>query len=321
MREDLQRQCDILLDNYDRIHKKETWSFNYISLAAAGLFMAMRQPIDFERIHACRRIIHQKKGLFSEFRDAGEYLICCKMSMSEDPEEYFDNVAAIYEELHTGIFGDPFSIVAAMIITEGCAPKDYHDMTERTKAIFRDMKDHHRFLTTDTNMPFAALTALTWQDTARMSARMEHMYSILEENFKGEQKTKQLISQIMALYDLNDEEMCRTVCDIQDRLISANHSPGGRTSAAILGTLVDTGVGAYDLAADIIDADDHLSGKPPFKGLLALDANMRRMFAVLAVESTYFDFEQASRSAMVSATVSLAVVIELIMMAAVVAAC
>ncbi|MBO6041417.1 MAG: DUF4003 family protein, partial [Oscillospiraceae bacterium] len=246
----------------------------------------------------------------SNFRGTDELLVRCKMALSPDPERYFDDLEQEYQGIKTFFSGEQ-TVLAAMILAENGRGRGLGD---RTKQIYKEMKDAHPWLTSESDLPFAALMAVSGRDASAVYAEAEDIYALLKGRLKADRNTLQMISHILAIRGGNTEAKCDKVCALAEGLRAARHSLGTGSRLAILGILADSGLPAESLVERICEADDFLKQHKPFRGLFGVGKDCRRMFAVQMVQASLTGEESLGASAMVAASVELAIVMMIIMM-------
>ena len=107
--------CDLLMANF------ETLCRNYkleetMNIAGAMILTNEHETADIERMKACYNIIKRSEGIFSVYRNYMRIPVMTKMSMSDDPENYFENLKAIKDELDRERFlKSEYSVIAAMV--------------------------------------------------------------------------------------------------------------------------------------------------------------------------------------------------------------
>ena len=176
------------------------------------------------------------------------------------------------------------------------------------------MKDAHPWLTSENDLPFAALMAVSGRDAVSVYAEAEEIYAYLKGKLKAEKDTLQMLSHILAIRSGRTEEKCEKLCALADGLKAAGHSLGRGSRLAILGILADSGLPADTLVERICEADDFLKQYKPFRGLFGVGRDCRRMFAVQMVQASLSEEDSLGTSAMLTASVELAIITMILMM-------
>lgn len=302
----LQNRCDHLLQMYQEISEAEFWNYGRVSLATAGLYLTAGKPLNVERIKECRELLHSKAGFLSDFRQNSEYIICSKLAMQSDPEAYFDSLNEVYKKVLPGIVGDERAILAAILLADMRAGPERETAIADTKAIYKKMKEAHRFLTGGEDLPYAALMAQSKWSNDEVYERAESAFQLLKKSFRARQDTIQALSHILSVCDGDVEALCDNACRLYAPL---RPTLGTDLNAACLGALAGTGADADELAAQVGEADQYLKQHNPFKGLFGINGSDRCLYAALCTESAILTPEAATRSAILTATVQITALI------------
>ena len=307
----IERKCSELIENYSILASGNKLEFTEMVLACAGIFLAAGKKPDMGRIDECKKLLKSKTGVFSNFRGMDEILIRCKMALSDDPALYFENLEKAYQRIKTFFSGEQ-TVLAAMILAEQGATSE--GLEEKTKQIYHEMKEAHPWLTSENDLPFAALMAVSGRDASAVYAEAEEIYSLLKGKLHADRDTLQMLSHILAIRNGRTEDKCEKLCAIAGGLKEAGHSLGSGSRLAILGILADSGLPSDALIGHICDADDYLKQYKPFHGLLGVGRECRRMFAVQMVQASLSAEDSLGVSAMLTASVELAIMTMILMM-------
>ena len=300
-----------LVENYRILSGRNKMEFPEMVLACAGIFLAAGVTPDMNRLAECKKLLKSKAGIFSNFRGSDELLVRCKMSLSADPELYFENLEREYQRIKTFFSGEQ-TVLAAMILAE--QGSSVEDLAEKTKQIYKDMKEAHPWLTSENDLPFAALMAVSGRDASSVYAEAEEIYALLGKNLHADKDTRQMLSHILAIRSGSVEEKCDKLCALADGLKAAGHSLGRGSRLAILGILADSTLPTASLVERISETDDFLKQYKPFHGIFGVGKDCRRMFAVQMVHSSVSNEDSLGTSAMVAASVELAIITMILLM-------
>ncbi len=303
-------KCLTLVENYRILAAGNKMEFTEMLLACAGIYLAAGREPDLDRIRECKKLLKSKAGLFSNFRGSDELLVRCKMALAPDPERYFESVESAYQRIKTFFSGEQ-TVLAAMILAEQGGSED---LAEKTKQIYKEMKDAHPWLTSENDLPFAALMAVSGKDASAVYAEAEEIYAHLNGKLKADKDTLQMLSHVLAIRGGRTENKCEKLCALSDGLKAAGHSLGRGSRLAILGILADSGLPADTLIDRICEADDFLKQYKPFRGLFGVGRDCRRMFAVQMVQASLSEEDSLGASAMLTASVELAIITMILMM-------
>lgn len=304
-------KCLELVENYRVLAADNKLEFTEMVLACAGIYLAAGAAPDPDRVQACKKLLKKKAGVFSNFRGSDELLVRCKMALAADPELYFERLEQEYRQIKTFFSGEQ-TVLAAMILAE-------HDgytegLAEKTKQIYQEMKEAHPWLTSENDLPFAALMAASGRDASAVYAEAEGVYALLKGRLKAEKDTLQMLSHILAIRDGSREAKCEKLCALVEGLKAAGHSLGRGSRLAILGILVDSRYPTDALVERICETDDFLKQHKPFHGLFGVGKDCRRMFAVQMVQASLSGEDSLGASALLTASVELAIVTMILMM-------
>ena len=300
-----------LVENYRILSGRNKMEFPEMVLACAGIFLAAGVTPDMNRLAECKKLLKSKAGIFSNFRGSDELLVRCKMALSADPELYFENLEREYQRIKTFFSGEQ-TVLAAMILAE--QGSSVEDLAEKTKQIYKDMKEAHPWLTSENDLPFAALMAVSGRDASSVYAEAEEIYALLGKNLHADKDTRQMLSHILAIRSGSAEEKCDKLCALADGLKATGHSLGRGSRLAILGILADSTLPTASLVERISETDDFLKQYKPFHGIFGVGKDCRRMFAVQMVHSSLSNEDSLGTSAMVAASVELAIITMILLM-------
>ena len=300
-----------LVENYRILSGRNKMEFPEMVLACAGIFLAAGVTPDMNRLAECKKLLKSKAGIFSNFRGSDELLVRCKMALSADPELYFENLEREYQRIKTFFSGEQ-TVLAAMILAE--QGSSVEDLAEKTKQIYKDMKEAHPWLTSENDLPFAALMAVSGRDASSVYAEAEEIYALLGKNLHADKDTRQMLSHILAIRSGSAAEKCEKLCALADGLKAAGHSLGRGSRLAILGILADSTLPTASLVERICETDDFLKQYKPFHGIFGVGKDCRRMFAVQMVHSSVSNEDSLGTSAMVAASVELAIITMILLM-------
>lgn len=310
MEREVESKCQDLLENYRILSSGNKLEFGEMLLACAGIYLAAGAKPEPDRVQACKKLLKSKAGIFSNFRGSDELLVRCKMALADDPALYFEKLESEYRRLKTFFSGEQ-TVLAAMILAEQDAAED---LAEKTKRIYKEMKEAHPWLTSENDLPFAALMAASGRDVSAVYAEAEEIYALLRKTLPADRNTLQMLSHILAIRGGRADMKCEKLCALAGGLKAARHSLGRGSRLAILGLLADSGLPTEALVDRICETDDYLKQYKPFRGLFGVGKDCRRMFAVQMVHASLSDEDSLGASAMMAASVELAIVIMILMM-------
>lgn len=315
MQEELKRKCDQLIENYNRIRAGNRFEYESFLTAGAAMFLTKGVQVDAEHLGMCRKLLKQRKGIFSDFRGIAEFIVCCKMALADDPETYLEQLDRVYGDLKS-FFSDQQTLLAAMVIVDLAEPAQQAAAAEKARSIYKEMRSAHPWLTSNEDMPFAALMAVTGKDGASLYEEAEKNYELLKENLRASSESRQMLSHILAIYPGHAERKCEKLCRIDSGLREAKHALSRDRYLSILGTLTDSALSEEALVQMICEADDYLKQFKPFHGLFGVGSDVRRMMAVQMVQAATSETTASGvpDSAAISSVVSTSIEVTIIML-------
>ena len=306
----IESKCLDLTENYRILAAGNKLEYTEMVLACAGIYMAAGVRPDTERLQAAKKLLKSRAGIFSNFRGSDEMLVRCKMALADDPARYFERLEQEYGKIKTFFSGEQ-TVLAAMILAEQSASGG---LAEKTNQIYREMKEAHPWLTSENDLPFAALMAASGRNASAVYAEAEEIYAILRKSLRADRDTLQMLSHILAVRSGRADAKCEKLCALAEGLKAAGHSLGRGSRLAILGLLADAGLPADALVERIGETDDYLKQYKPFRGLFGVGRDCRRMFAVQMVHASLGEEDGLGAAAVLSASVELAILTMILMM-------
>ena len=310
MDQQIENRCLGLAENYRILSAGSKLEFQEMVLACAGIYLAAGIEPDMGRMQECKKLLKSRAGIFSNFRGSDELLVRCKMALADDPALYFERLEREYQRIKTFFSGEQ-TVLAAMILAEQGSSEG---LAEKTKQIYKEMKEAHPWLTSENDLPFAAVMAVSGRDATSVYAEAEEIYALLNGKLKADKDTMQMLSHILAIRSGRAEEKCEKLCALAEGLKAAGHSLGRGSRLAILGILADSGFPTDALVERISETDDFLKQYKPFRGLFGVGKDCRRMFAVQMVHSALPGEDSPGASALLTASVELAIITMILMM-------
>lgn len=310
MTTELKEKCDLLVQNKRLLQAAFKWEAGLMSLTAAALYTDSGRPADVELLKRCEAIIKEKTSIFSEFRGNAKMPLLCKMALSGEPEATFAKVEKLYGLLKKSKWlGDEYRIMAAITLCDHAKESEYEAAVDRTNEIYDRMKQEHRWLTSNEDIPFAAMLAVSGLDVDRLIREAERNYRLLKETFHNSNAVQSL-SHILALDEHAAEEKCARVTALFHELKASRHRFGTGYELATLGALSLLELPEKEIASLVAEADDHLKGQKGF-GALSLTADERRLFAAQLVLQQYGPTPNPGDHAILSSALALTIATEI----------
>ena len=289
MKTELIEKCDLLENNRDILRSVYEWDSDIMMLSAASIYTALGVKADVMKMKACEDIIERNSSDFLAIRGNVKMPILCKMSLSADPEGYFNTLCRLYNELNTvPIIGNEYKIIAAMLLADAGIGEDNEGLLPRTNSIYQHVRREHKWLTSDEDIPYAAILAVCDEDPLTFLDEGEKAFLELKNKFLDLNALQNLCNFLGVCVRDDIAEKCRQLINVFDLLKKQRHRYGNSFMLSSLGLTILSGDSADDVAGDIIDADDYLRHKKGFSDI-ALGFYERRMYAAQVVGLTSLD--------------------------------
>lgn len=281
---ELQRLCEQLSNNRNVLDKTFPWDSRTMALAGSAVLMGLRKSADVETLKRCEKILDSHTSVVSEFRGSLKLPLICKMSASDDPDKCFLNVQAVDKLLNgSKWFGNTYMLLASMTLCDHIDVKDAQTYVDKTNEIYHRMKESHKLITSDEDIPFAAVLAASGIDADILICESERCYPVLKDKFGiGSGNAVQTLCHILALSQKDSGEKCAKVERLYDRLKEEKHKMDVSQELASLGMLATLDADTEELINEIIEADVYLKKQKGFSDW-DIGGSMRRMYASMVV--------------------------------------
>lgn len=288
MTESLRNKCDLFLRNRNAVSKKFMFGKDAMNIAAGLIFTGAGKEADIEKLAECRKILNKHTGFFSEYREAVKIALLSEMALSETPEQYIEDVKAVYKKLHKGKFRDnSYMVLAAMLTCDLGKQENADEIVEKHNELMKQMNKLHPLLTGSGDISYVILLALSDRPVDLIISDMNECFDYLKKTrkIKAGADSVQGLSEILALTDGNIREKCDKIISIYDKLKDNKADITGGCAFSALGTLIGADETPEVIAREILEADVFLDGCKGFDEK-SVNKNQRLMFAVmLAAES------------------------------------
>ena len=317
MEEQTRRNCELLIENRNRVKSVFPWNGGLLNLACAGIFTAKGKAADEAVLEDCRNLLKQKVGVFSSFRSTVRSPITAMLAASGNPEQTLENGLLVYQLLKQDFRTSVYLPLAAMIIAQTTEPFRYEGIASRTRTIYDRMKKEHPFLTSGQDSAFCALMALSEKTDDSMMEDAEQCYRNLKPHFFSSDAVQSL-SNVLALCDGRPETKCEKTTDLLEKLKAEGYRYGTGCELPTLGVWAMSGGNSDEIVQEIAGIDDWLSQQKGFGVFSGISRRQRLMYAGMVAQKDYLN-ETAMQAAAVNGTISLIVTQEAAMYAAVAA--
>ena len=289
MIEILRNKCELFERNRSAVAGKFMFENNMMSIAAGLIFTVADKEADVEKLKECRSILKKHTGVFSEYRDTIKLALISEMALSGDPEQYIEDVKAVYRKMHKGHFKDnSYMVLAAMLICDLGKQKHADAIVEKHNEIMQQMNKEHPILTDSEDISYVILLALSDRPVDAILSDMNAYSDCLKAAFRHKVGADSIqgLSEFLALSDGNVQEKCDKVIRLFDALKERKADIGGGHVFFALGTLIGIDETTENLVNEIMEAEEFLKDCKGFDEK-SIDKKDRLMFAVLLAAASY----------------------------------
>lgn len=296
MNEQTLKNCELLIENRDKIKTVFAWDGGLMHLTCAEIYLSKGKKVDINVLENCKKLLKSKVGVFSTFRGTVASVVATMLAVSETSEETLENGIKVYELLKKHFYASDYLPIAAMAIAQMTEPYQYEQIALRTRALYDMMKKNHPFLTAGEDSAFCALMALSEKTDTGLIADAEQCYRILKAQ-KLSSNAVQSLSNVLALCEGTPEEKCEKTLQLFDKFKAAGHKYGTEYELSTLGVLAMTGENLDAIVQDTIEIDEWLSKQKGFGFWGGLTGKQRLMYAGILAQKDFINPEPMQTAA------------------------
>ena len=296
MKPELEKLCTEFIANRDAVQKAFRWDNGAVYSLCANIFCACGRTADAERLKACRKIIEAQTGHFSKFRKKTRSILCCMLSLVDEPENRMALANDYYRMLKQEFRDTEYLALCAFLLADLEEDGRMPERIARGKELFVRMDKEHPILTNDTDSVFALALAFSDRSDDELLADLEACYRALKTSFSG--GDAQTAAQILTVAAGAPEEKAQRVTDLYNALKAADVSYGRSSELAPLAALSLADVPIPVLVEEIREADEFLKGKKGYEGKKDEDEKKRAMHALMIVSDQYAGTSQVNITVM-----------------------
>lgn len=289
MTDTLRNKCELFERNRTAITKKFMFEKELMSIAAALIFTGADREADTDKLKECRRILNKHTGFFSEYRDAVKLALISRMALSDDPEQYIEDVKAVYKKLHEGHFKDnSYMVLAAMLLCDLGRQSAADEVVMKHNELMQRMEKLHPILTDNADISYVILLALSDRPADTIIEDMEACLEYLKKTrkIKAGSDSVQGLGEILALTDGDITEKCDKVIGIYNALKDSKAELGSGAVFSSLALLIGIDEAPEVIAREIMETYEFLDGRKLFD-IKSGDKTQRLLFAELLAASSH----------------------------------
>lgn len=302
MNQELQKRCELFVENRNILEKKFVWDSAMIMPVCAMLHTELDKKVDIERLTECRTLLKKKVDVFSNFRSHAELVLISKMALSDNPVEYLEQVINVYNMIKKHkMSSSVYTVLAAMVVVDNVDDMQRDQLIEKAAMIYTQMKKDHPFLTSSEDVSFAVLMAMSDLPEEGLMQEMENCYKILKTMFSSANAVQSL-SHILAMVEKDTTVKCNEVFDLKNMFKDKKKSFDSN-AISILGGLNMIDADKENLVAEIIEVDEFLKTQKGF-GFWGIGEKQRLLFAASLVMDQYGSEKNSAQVTVISSTVT-----------------
>ena len=275
--------CELLVSNYEAVRSTDNDMDTEFVLAAAGIFTAECMQADTELINHAGYINKEKTCTLADYKSKNELFIRCKMALSEDPEGYYDELTDVCKQLQTGKrFTEINNLISAIMLIDGIAPGgggDYSEAAVNVKNRFIEMTGGSKGA--DAEKPYAVVSELFEADLDELLKNEQTAKDFIKKRTKLDNVSQKGVARALSCYGGDIDEKCLRLCSVAEGLKKQKHSLGQGRFNVILALAIVLDISEEELVDHIIQAEEILKQYKPFKGIMGVEPEVRRLFAII----------------------------------------
>lgn len=279
MRESLIRLCNDFISNRDSLKRCFKFESIYIYPICSNIFCAHNKRADEETLIECKKLVHEKTGVFSNFRGNLKLPVISMLSAGKSPEAIMDQALDNYAMLKKAFHGSQYLALAAFVLEEMGVQSGLAERITRGKGLYQKMKQNHLFLTSAEDSVFALLLAFSELSDDVLVEDMEACYQIVKRKFGGG-NAAQSVSHVLAMTAGTPEEKTSRMIAIYDGLRAAGRKFGKHYELSTLAAVSVLEGDTDQIVQDILDIDAFLAGQKGY-GFWGLARKTRLMHAAM----------------------------------------
>ncbi|MBO4390304.1 MAG: DUF4003 family protein [Lachnospiraceae bacterium] len=263
----VKEKCGLLEKNRAKLSKEHPLENDLMLVVEGLLFTAAGKEVDTEKMAECRKILKSQTGFFSNMRAETELVITSKMSLSEDPEQYFHDLQTICEKAQEAKFkNNSYLILSGLLICDLGMQGDADVIIAKAKEIMDRMEQEHPILTSSGDTSYVMLLALSYKDVDTILKDLEEGYEYLKSTYKMgvDSNAIQGLCEVLAVTYGDMKSKCDRAARISAEFKKRKSSYNEDQAFSALGALVDIDLSPEEIVTEIIEVADYLKEKKVF---------------------------------------------------------
>ena len=204
----------LIEQTFKEVSKTLGWSVDKrIALAVTNFYLTQDSGFRKKEHEEAAETIKKKEGWSSPLRYYMHHIAAAFLALQGNPESGLDKLNARQQELNeAGFRKSPYTYLAALLMRET-------NEAERAKELYDQMREHHKFLTSNEDVPYAVLLSRQEGPAEERAATMNAYYRELREHGFSMGNDLQWLSQVMTFHSpAYDPEIVGRVLAIREFL-------------------------------------------------------------------------------------------------------
>ena len=276
--------CRKFIEKRDIIKAAFPMESSYMYPVCASVFANKETVADVDHIKKCHLLLKENVGVFSNFRGVSRPVTVSMLAADDEPEARLESALKAYTSLKKHFMSGYYLPLAAMILSGDAEEASFADTAARTREIYDLMRKEHPFLTSEEDIVYALLFALSDGRSADAITEMERIYTALKKKFHSANAV-QALSHVLALCDGKADEKCERTAALFDALKENKLRYGTNYELATLGVLAMLPVSKDEIVKDMLEVNEFLSSQKGYGAFLGFSKNIRLMHAAMIVSA------------------------------------
>ena len=285
MNTELLTLCEKFIENRDVVKSAFSFESSYMYPICASIFMESGNTADLETLQKYHLLLKEKVGVFSNFRGISRPVTVSIIAADNDPQKRLDRAIEAHTSLKKHFFSGNYLPLAAIILAGESDDISFDDVALKTREIYDLMKKEHPFITSEEDIVYAMLFALSDHRAQDTIIEMERIYKLLKQKFASA-NAAQALSHVLALGEGSSEKKCEKTVSLFDTLKKNKLRYGTTYELATLGVLAMLPATENDIVSDMLAVNEFLMSQKGYNTVFGFSKQMRLMHAALIV-STY----------------------------------
>ena len=285
MRDSLKLLCNEFVENRDTLRHTFKLESNYIYPVCANIFCARQRPARREELIACKKLVNENTGLFSNFRGSLKLPVISMLAAGGRPEAMLEQTLENYARLKEQFHGSQYLALSAILLEDMGIHSNLGEQISRGRALYQRMKKEHRLLTSAEDSVYAMLLSFSELSDDALAEDMEACYQMVRGKF-GHRNEAQSVSHVLAMTAGSPAEKTEKLFAIYDGLRAEGKKYGKYYELPTLAAASVLDVEPRQVIQDLIEIDAFLAEQKGY-GFLSLNQKTRLMHAAMLAADDY----------------------------------